>query len=53
MTGAVKVSVRFNQQQLALLDKLKKEGTFGDDYEEIVLRVFRQYVKEKRAGGGA
>lgn len=46
----VKVKVRFNQQQMVLLDKLKQEGTFGQTYEEIIPAVFREYI---RSLGGA
>ncbi len=38
-----KLIVKFNQQQLQLLDNLKKEGKFGENYAEIVVNVFREY----------
>lgn len=41
-----KVIVRFNQQQLQLLDNLKNEGKFGQKYEDIVVNVFREYVRQ-------
>jgi len=41
-----KVIVRFNQQQLQLLDILKNSGKFGSTYEEIVRSVFRLYIKQ-------
>ena len=41
-----KVVVRFNQQQLQLLDNLKRSGVFGSTYEEVIRNAFRQYVKQ-------
>ena len=40
------VVVRFNQQQLQLLDILKNSGKFGSTYEELVRSVFRLYVEQ-------
>ena len=40
-----KVTVRFTQQQIQLLDSLKKEGKFGEAYSDIVLNVLREYIK--------
>lgn len=45
-----KLVVRFNQQQLELLDNLKKESKFGEKYSEIVVNVFREYGKGFRKG---
>lgn len=47
-----KIVVRFNQQQLQLLDKLRNEGKMGQTYPEIVVNVFRDYVKQERSKGG-
>ena len=44
---AIVHSFRFNEQQLALLDRLK--GEFGDSYEEIILAVFREHCKAESA----
>ena len=41
-----KVQVRFNQQQLQLLDNLKRSGKFGSSYEEVIRNAFRLYVKQ-------
>ncbi|MBT3363478.1 MAG: hypothetical protein HN929_01125 [Chloroflexi bacterium] len=41
-----KLQVRFNQQQLELLDNLKASGKFGNSYEEVIRSVFRQYVAQ-------
>ena len=48
----VKVKVRFTQQQMILLEKLKQEGTFGKTYEEIIPKVFREYVNQTFGVGG-
>lgn len=48
-----KVVVKFNQQQLQLLDALKKEGKFGNTYEDIVVNVFREYIRQSFGKGGA
>jgi uncharacterized protein with PIN domain len=47
-----KVEVKFTEQQMMLLEKLKQEGTFGKTYEEIIPRVFREYVKQTFGVGG-
>ena len=41
-----KVVVRFNQQQLQLLDNLRRSGKFGTSYQEVIRSSFRQYVKQ-------
>ena len=38
--------VKFNEQQLKLLDNLKQSGKFGDSYEEVIRSVFREYVMQ-------
>tara|TARA_B100000315_G_C14433719_1_gene521380 strand:+ start:240 stop:404 length:165 start_codon:yes stop_codon:yes gene_type:complete len=48
-----KLVVRFNQQQLRLLDNLKKEGEFGETYTEIIVNVFREYIKQPQDKRGA
>jgi len=48
----VKVKVRFTQQQMLLLEKLKQEGKFGKTYEEIIPAVFREYVNQTFGVGG-
>ena len=47
-----KVVVRFNQQQLQLLDSLKKQRKFGESYEKIIVNVFREYVRQNLAETG-
>jgi len=49
----VKIKVRFTQQQMVLLDNLKREGKFGQSYEEIIPTVFRKYVKQAFGEGGS
>ncbi|GEM_PF-2611529 len=41
-----KVVIRFNQQQLQLLDNLKRSGKFGSSHEEVIRTAFRQYIKQ-------
>ena len=48
-----KIRMRFTQQQLEVLDRLKKEGKFGDAYPEIVLNVFREYTKRENKNRGS
>ena len=48
-----KLVVKFNQQQIQLLDKLKKESKFGDNYADIVVNVFREYIKQNFGKRGA
>lgn len=45
--GRKKVTLAFTQQQLELLDRLKAEKRWGQTREEIVLAVFRDYVKQE------
>lgn len=40
-----KVKVRFTQQQIQILNTLKKEGKFGTSYEDVILNVFRNYMR--------
>lgn len=47
-----KVKVAFTQQQMELLDKLKQERTYGEDYQDIVLAVFREYIEQEFGKGG-
>lgn len=47
-----KVEVKFTEQQMMLVDKLKQEGTFGKTYEEIIPAVFREYVNQTFGVGG-
>ena len=48
----IKVKVEFTQQQIELLDKLKREGKFGESYGEICAAVFKEYVKQTFGAGG-
>jgi hypothetical protein len=47
------VKVRFTQQQLELLERLRREGKFGNTYEEVVVSVFRNFVLQEADKGGA
>jgi hypothetical protein len=40
------VVVRFNQQQLQLLDNVKRSGKFGNSYEEVIRSAFHLYVEQ-------
>jgi len=48
-----KLVIKFNQQQLQLLDNLKKEEKYGNRYEDIVVNIFREYVRQTFGKGGA
>ena len=47
-----KVKVKFTEQQMMLLEKLKAEGTFGKTYDEIIPKVFHEYVNQTFGVGG-
>jgi hypothetical protein len=47
---AAKIKVRFDQQQLKLIDFLKTEGTFGKTDGEIVRNVVIEFLKQKETG---
>ena len=47
-----KVQVKFTEQQMMLLEKLKDEGTLGKTYEEIIPKVFHEYVNQTFGVGG-
>ena len=49
---AHKVKVTFTQQQVELLDKLKREGTYGEDYPDIILAVFHEFLEQEFGKGG-
>ena len=40
-----KITVKFNQQQLQLLENLKKESKLGDKFEDIILNIVREYTR--------
>lgn len=48
-----KLVVRLNQQQLQFLDAVKKEGRLGKVYEEIIVNIFREYIRQNFGKGGA
>ncbi len=50
---AHKLVVKFNQQQLQVLDGVKKEGKFGDTYGELIVNLFREYIRQTFGKGGA
>ena len=41
----IKVVVRFNSQQLQLLENLKKQGKFGEGYSDIIKNAFHEYIR--------
>ena len=47
-----KITVKFTQQQMELLDRLKQEGKFGEDYPEIVVALFHEYIRQTFGKGG-
>ena len=48
-----KLVVKFNQQQLQVLDIVKKEQRLGDTYPQIVVGLFREYIRGTFGKGGA
>lgn len=48
----MKVVVKFDQEQLKLLDNLKKEKEFGKNYRDIITQVFRSYFRQELGRGG-
>lgn len=49
---SVRVTVTFTEQQMMLLEKLKEQGDMGESYEEILPRVFREYMAQTFGVGG-
>ena len=49
----IEVTVKFNCQQLQLLDSLKKERKYGDTYEQIIINIFREYIRQTFGKRGA
>ena len=45
--GRRKIKVAFTQQQWEMLERLKAEKRWGDQRAQIVLGVFRDYVKQE------
>jgi hypothetical protein len=45
------VSVRLTQQQIEVLERLRREGDLGSEYSEILLNAFRRY-SERFLGKG-
>lgn len=43
MSDKERVPVRFTEQQLKLLDKVREEGVFGESYEDVIVALFREY----------
>ena len=52
-TKTHKLVVQFTQQQRELLERLLREGTFGNTYGEVVANVFREFVKQQAGKAGA
>lgn len=40
------VDVEFDQQQDALLQKIRKAGTHGTSDEEVIRNVFREFLRQ-------
>ncbi len=47
-----KVAVKFTQQQIELLEKLKKEGRFGNNYPDIIVNLFHESIRDAFGKGG-
>lgn len=45
--GTKTVRVTFTEQQMFLLEKIRKEGTFGSDYAEIIPAMFRDSIRQQ------
>jgi metal-responsive CopG/Arc/MetJ family transcriptional regulator len=43
---AVKVRVKFTEQQLVLVDQILAERKLGQTREEVIASMFRQYVRQ-------
>ena len=43
----VKVTVGFNQQQMQLLEELRREKRFGETYSEVIRSIFAQWLREE------
>lgn len=41
-----RIKVTFTSQQLQVLEKLREEGTFGANYPDIIMMLFRRYVRQ-------
>lgn len=41
------LTITFTEQQMELLDKLKEEEEFGSEYSQIVLSIFRAFIKSR------
>jgi metal-responsive CopG/Arc/MetJ family transcriptional regulator len=41
-----KVSVKFTEQQLVLIDQVLAEQNLGKTREEVIASMFRQYVRQ-------
>jgi len=37
---------------MELLDKLKQEGEFGKDYPDVIVAIFRKYIRQTFGKGG-
>ena len=40
------VPVKFTEQQLVLIDKVVAEGNMGSTREDVILAMFRDYVRQ-------
>jgi hypothetical protein len=49
----VEIKVGFTEQQLEVLDNIKEEKIFGENYEDIALNMFRNYLKQNFGEKGA
>lgn len=49
----VEINVGFTEQQLEVLDKIRKEKVLGESYEEVALNMFKNYIKQNFGEKGA
>jgi len=51
MTGQAVVTVKFTEQQLVLINKVVAEGRMGTSREDVILAMFREYVRQTLGEG--
>lgn len=50
-SSTTKVKVTFTEQQMDLLEKLRKEGTWGDNYGTVISNIVHQWVMSEMGTG--
>jgi len=48
----VTVTVTFTQQQMEVLEKLRREGTYGADNSSVVATLFREFIRQQYGNEG-